>query len=405
MSVSVWQADGREPIREVDVLVVGAGLVGCAAALFIAQAGREPVITDMRDVALGASGRNAGFMITGLDLYYHHAIERYGLEITREVYALSERTHAIWRGLIAGHGVRFDQCGSMLLAESDEEADELRLAYAAMRDDGKTPVFHDRCPLNRGYIAAIEQPQDGAVQPVELAKAALAESGAPLIDNNEIYAIEQVAPGRVKVSTRQHVFYARKVLLATNAYSVNLHPYFTGKIIPTRAQCLATAPLDAPAIATCGYSDFGFMYYRMTFDGRLLIGGGRKLYKELENDTTDDRITTPVQAHLDDYLATRFADVSAPVERRWAGIMGFTPDGMPLVGTLPDMPDVAFAVGFNGHGLAMGAGTAERAVALMLYGTHAGAVSASRLDGAAWRDAHDPRPRKAAAHEPNESFG
>ncbi|MBK8136380.1 MAG: FAD-binding oxidoreductase [Chloroflexi bacterium] len=378
MSVSIWQAEGHEPIREVDVLVVGAGLVGCAAAMFFAQAGREVVVTEMRDVGLGASSRNAGFMITGLDLYYHHAIERYGLDITREVYALSERTHALWRGLIAKYGVRFDGIGSMLLAESDEEADELRKAYAAMQADNKPAIFHHGDPLGRGYTAAIEQPQDGAVQPLELARAALIESEAELIDNNEIYAIEQLAPGRVKVSTRKHIFIAQKVLLATNAYSVNLHPYFVGKIIPTRAQCLVTTPLEKPAINTCGYSDYGFMYYRMTFDGRLLIGGGRKLYKDLENDTTDDRVTTPVQAHLDAYLATRFGDVKAKVDRRWAGIMGFTPDGLPLVGTLPDMPDVGFAAGFNGHGLALGAGTGERAVEMLLHGTHPGAVSASR---------------------------
>ena len=181
------------------------------------------------------------------------------------------------------------------------------------------------------------------------------------------------------MSTRKHVFIAQKVLLATNAYSVNLHPYFTGKIIPTRAQCLVTAPLEKPALNTCGYSDYGFMYYRMTFDGRLLIGGGRKLNKALENDTTDDRVTTPVQAHLDNYLATRFSDVKAPVDRRWAGIMGFTPDGLPMVGALPDMPDVGFAVGFSGHRLAGGAGTAERAVNLLLHGTHPGAVSAERI--------------------------
>lgn len=379
MSVSVWHANGREPVREVDVLIVGAGLVGCAAAMFVQQAGREAVVTEMRDIALGASGRNAGFMITGLDLYYHHAIEKYGLDVTREVYGLSERTHAIWHSLIKAYDVPFDNIGSMLLAESDEEADELRLAFDTMKADNRQAIFHNGDPLKRGYRAAIEQPQDGAVHPVQLARAAFKHSGAELVDNNELYAIEQVAPGRVKVSTRQYVFYARKVLLATNAYSVNVHSYFIGKIIPTRAQCLATAPLDTPAISTCGYSDYGFMYYRMTFDGRLLIGGGRKQNKELEHDTTDDRINTPVQSHLDAYLASRFPDVKAPVERRWSGIMGFTPDGMPMVGTLPDMPDVAFAVGFNGHGLAVGGGTAERAVAFMLDGTHPGAVSAERF--------------------------
>ncbi|MBA3822570.1 MAG: FAD-binding oxidoreductase [Ktedonobacterales bacterium] len=49
-------------------------MLGCATAYFAAQAGHKVVITKMRDVALGASSRNAGFMITGLDTYYHDAI-------------------------------------------------------------------------------------------------------------------------------------------------------------------------------------------------------------------------------------------------------------------------------------------------------------------------------------------
>ena len=386
MTVSVWQADGTQPVREVDVLIVGAGIVGTAAALFVKRGGREAVITEMRDVALGASGRNAGFMITGLDAYYHHAITRYGHEVVREVYALSQRTHQIWHGLIDAHAVRFQRIGSMLLAESESEFDDLRAAYAAMMADGLTPIFHERDPLGRGYFGAIEQPQDGAVQPVELAHAALKESGAELIDNNELYAIEQAA-GHVVVRTRKVTFHAQKVLLCTNAYSPYIHPYFVGKILPNRAQVLATAPLEKPVLNTCGYSDYGYMYYRMDFDGRLLIGGGRKQNKPAEFDTTDDRITTPVQAILEDYLRERFPDVTVPVERRWAGIMGFTADGLPLVGTLPDMPDVGFAVGFNGHGLAMGAGTAELAVAHLLTGADVGAVSANR-DLTAWAIDH-----------------
>lgn len=386
MTVSVWQADGRQPVREVDVLIVGAGIVGTAAALAVRRLGREPVITEARDVALGASGRNAGFMITGLDAYYHHAIARYGHDATREVYALSQRTHAIWHDLISAHGVRFERIGSMLLAESDAEAVELRAAYAAMLADGLTPVFHGGDPLGRGYCAAIEQPQDGAVQPVELAYAALRESGAALVENNELYAVEP-GDGYVTVRTRKFTFRAQKVMLCTNAYSMYVHPYFVGKVIPTRAQVLATAPLDKPALNTCGYSDYGYMYYRMDFDGRLLIGGGRKQNKPAEHDTSDDRTTPGVQGILDAYLRERFPDVTAPVERRWAGIMGFTPDGLPLVGTLPDLPDVGFAVGFNGHGLAMGAATAEVAAAHLLTGAPAGVLSAQR-DLSLWAAAH-----------------
>jgi gamma-glutamylputrescine oxidase len=104
------------------------------------------------------------------------------------------------------------------------------------------------------------------------------------------------------------------------------------------------------------------------------------LHRDAEHDTTDDRVTDALQASLEAYLRKRFADVTAPIERRWAGIMGFSVDGLPLVGTLPNMPQVGFAVGFTGHGLAMGAGSAERAVDLLLKGTHPGAISATRLN-------------------------
>jgi gamma-glutamylputrescine oxidase len=382
MTVSIWQAEDRQPIQDVEFLVVGGGLVGCAAAYFAAQTGKQVTITEMRDLALGASGRNAGFMITGLDAYYHHAIERYGHEVTRELYRVSQRTHAIWHEVIARHPekVRFERMGSMLLAESEAEADDLQLAYTAMRADGLSPIFHTGDPLGRGYFGGIEQPQDGAVQPVELTRAIFEESGATLVDNNELYRIKQETPDTVLVYTRKFIFRAQHVMLCTNAYSPLIDPYFVGRIIPIRAQCLVTEPLDRPVIHTCGYSDYGYMYYRMTFDGRLLIGGGRKQNKPLEHDTTEDRTNDAVQGILDNYLRTRFADVTVPVARRWTGIMGFTPDGLPLVGTLPEKPNVGFAVGFNGHGLAMGAGTAEKAVAYLLSGEDPGTLHVRRLE-------------------------
>jgi gamma-glutamylputrescine oxidase len=142
---------------------------------------------------------------------------------------------------------------------------------------------------------------------------------------------------------------------------------------------LVTAPLKERVLNTCGYSDYGYMYYRSTFDNRLLVGGGRKLFADQEHDTTDDRITDPVQRYLEAYLRQHFPDVDAPIDRRWAGIMGFSVDRLPLVGTLPGMPRVGFAVGFTGHGLAFGAGVAERAVDHLLTGANPGAVSATRL--------------------------
>ncbi len=379
MTVSVWQADDTQPIVDVDFLVVGAGLVGCTAAYFATQAGRKVTITEMIDAGMGASSRNAGFMITGLDCYYNEGIDRFGHAVAKEVWDLSLHTHQIWRDFAKHGAVPIVTCGSMLLAESEAEAEDVKKSAQALQADGIEVIFHEQDPLKRGYFSAIEQPWDGAVHPYALVQSILKQSGADFINTNEIYKIEQLAPQKVMVYTRKYRFIAKKVLLCTNAYSPRIHPYFVGKVIPTRAQVLVTEPLDTAPLMTCGYSDYGYMYYRTTFDNRLLIGGGRKQNKPAENDTIEDKITDAVQAILDDYLKTRFPDVTAPVSRRWSGIMGFTEDGLPLVGTIPDMPDVGFAIGFTGHGLALGGGTAQRAVNLLLNGEDAGAVSANRL--------------------------
>jgi gamma-glutamylputrescine oxidase len=378
MTVSIWQADGSQPVRETDVLVIGAGIVGTAAAYFAAQQGRDVIITEARDIAMGASGRNAGFMITGLDTYYHRALELYGPNITRELWKLSETTHTHLRQWIERGNVPVQPTGSLLLAEDEAEARELALAARAMDADGIPHEYIAGDPLGRGYCAAIQQAHDAGVQPYKLAHAIFEQSGAEIITNNEVYGFEQRGE-TVTVYSHRYVFKANHVLLCTNAYSPRLHPYFVGKVVPTRAQCLVTAPLEETVIDVCGYSDYGYMYYRQTFDGRLLVGGGRKENKATENDTTDDRTTEAVQSVLEAYLRHRFPEVTAPIERRWAGIMGFSVDGLPLVGTLPGLPNVGFAVGFTGHGLAMGAGTAERAVDLLLNDNHPGAISAERL--------------------------
>lgn len=388
-TTSFWQAEGAslpdqtQPIRRVEVLVIGAGLIGAAAAYHVVQTGREVVITDMMDVAMGASGRNAGFMITGLDSYYHNAIKTYGRAVTREMWDLSTASIAFWKEVVArsqmsANPVQFSPIGSLLLAESAAEAQDLESAYRALQEDGFDMVFHRSDPLNRGYYAAIENKQDAAVQPYQLAHALIAQSGAQVIAGNRVYAITQTGE-RVRVASQQVIFEADYVLLCTNAYSAQLMPYFADKVMPMRAQVLLTEPLNTPVLPSVGYSDYGYMYYRMTFDNRLLIGGARNKHFDTENHTTEDIVSTPVQASLDAYKAKHFPDVTVPVARRWGGIMGFSVDGLPLVGTLPDAPRVGFAVGFTGHGISMGAETARRAVLRLLEGVPAGAVDVARL--------------------------
>jgi glycine/D-amino acid oxidase-like deaminating enzyme len=52
-------------MHKADVLIVGAGLIGCATALHLARAGADVMIADAGDIGMGASGQNAGSENTG----------------------------------------------------------------------------------------------------------------------------------------------------------------------------------------------------------------------------------------------------------------------------------------------------------------------------------------------------
>ena len=86
-----------------------------------------------------------------------------------------------------------------------------------------------------------------------------------------------------------------------------------------------------------------------------------------------------VQDGLVRFASRHFPEVETRDASRWSGVMGFTPDGLPLVGRLPDLPQAYFALGLGGRGLAWAFVLAERLVDLMLRGTDPGILAADRL--------------------------
>ena len=383
MTVSYWQDAGREEELVCDVVVVGGGIVGSYAARLLRAAGRDVVLLEARDIARGATGRNAGMVLLGLADSYAVAIKRWGRETARELWGLTATNRERTRALLAELGVPSEPCGSLILAGDEAEADDLARSATALAEDGFAVAYHPRDPLGRVFVAGLAQPDDLTLDPVRftgaIAAAATAE-GVTILRDSEVFAIEQGAGGAgLTIRSRRATVRCGAALLATNAYSALLHPFFAGLIRPVRAQMLATAP--APRVLTTAvYANRGYEYIRQLADGRILLGGGRAGFREAEIGYVDE--TTPsLQAFLEGFLRRHFPEVDAPVTHRWSGTMGFTPDGIPLVGRLPDLPGVWFAAGFGGHGLGIGLVSAERAVAGLLHGTGPGVLDAARLAG------------------------
>ncbi|RIK43761.1 MAG: hypothetical protein DCC58_09200 [Chloroflexi bacterium] len=385
MTVSLWQdtaawpAEMRHRNEDADICIIGGGIVGATLATLFNEAGKSVIVLEAGTVGGGASGRNAGHCIAGLRNNYHLAVERLGRVAARDLRRLLLDNRDMVQRWCDQLQVPYERNGSQYLGINPAEADTLRASAAALQADGSDVEYSERDPFERGFFGHLYQPGDIGLQPYLLVTRLMASSGAQVIENSEVRAIEQIGE-RVVVRSRFATVACKQAVLATNAYSRALHPYFRDKVFPTRAQMYATEPSDAPRLITMptGTED-GFEYFRQLSDGRFIIGGYRDRFIEEEVGLGDE--TTPhLQAGMQAWVAERFPEIAQlRVTHRWAGIMGFTPDALPLIGSLPDMSRVYFAVGFTGSGMSFGPVTARLTAEFVLSGAHPGLFHAERL--------------------------
>ncbi|MGZ3677114.1 MAG: NAD(P)/FAD-dependent oxidoreductase [Ktedonobacterales bacterium] len=395
-STSFWQAECLErkpgPVGEMlqgeqhaDVAIIGAGITGTSLALWLAREGVCVSVVEARRVAAGASGRNGGFLLAGTAETYSEAIARYGHERARRTWAFSVANHALAEQLVAeleaedwpsGHR----QTGSLRIACSQRELDEINASIPLLREDGwrAEAIGSDYLPecLRASYLGGAYYPVDGEIQPARFVTgiARLAcNAGAMFYEESPVESLGGDA-GVFAVQCARGALHAPSLVLATNAWlpdaGVQLGvEWLAGTITPTRGQVLTTAPV-AERLFTCPcYADDGYQYWRQLEDGRLVVGGWRNHSLATEY-TSDETPGDEVQRHLDAFVRETLRLPDAAVERRWAGIMAFSRDGLPLVGPLPGVEHAYIAGGYTGHGNAY-ALRASRVVADIILGrTH-----------------------------------
>ncbi len=144
---------------------------------------------------------------------------------------------------------------------------------------------------------------------------------------------------------------AEEVVLATNAYTPLLLPELpAGAIVPARGQILVTQPVP-PILPHPFGTNFDKEYGRQTAGGQILCGGFRRLDEDEGLGHYEERVAPAVLDGIARCLTTLFPRLAGlKVVRAWAGIMGFTADGVPLIGRAAWAPGLTIAAGFNGGG-------------------------------------------------------
>lgn len=392
MSVSVWRdsSKGFDAVT-VDVAVIGAGVAGIAVARQCEKRGLSCAVIEARDLAAGATGRNAGFAMTGLADSYESLVERFGRKTARELWLVSQANlDEIVDDVVGREGVACDLVpyGSVVAAWDERERAILERSCAMLVHDGFDVRWLEGEALyaklgSRAYHGGIFVAKDHGIHPVKLVSGIadnLAQSGVRLLFGHEVRSIEQ-ARSQVLVRTSRADVTASYAVLCTNAYTRTLEPALGALVRPVRGQALCLEGVDRSLDALL-YTDDGFQYARPLPDGRVVAGGWRRAFADEEVGLADE-CSDGVQDGIERWLRERWPQWrDARVTHRWSGAMGFSPDGIPLVGTLEDRPRVAYAVGFTGHGMGFAFAAARAALRRVLQEGDAGIFARERLDRA-----------------------
>jgi glycine/D-amino acid oxidase-like deaminating enzyme len=366
----MFDSPGALP-SQADVVVIGGGVAGCAAAYQLSKRGRKVVLVEMRGICSGASGRNGG--MTGGGSSMHTRVGQAVFKLTSENLRLIQ--HELPEELDDDFSLRMT--GSVDIATNEEQWEHLDATVTAMRAAGAEATLLDRyelqqlMPVADTVLGARYSRNGGHLWPFSVVYAlanGARRHGAqifPWTPATEVLTSNGVVTG---VATARGTIATESVVMATNAWTPTLLDLPAGAVVPARGQILVTQPVGAVLPLTFG-TNFDKEYGRQTATGQLLCGGFRRLDEDEGLGHYEERVTAPVIAGIAGCLAGIFPKVGhLRVVRAWAGIMGFTADGLPLIGPYDAARGMYVSAGYNGGGFSWTNAAGKTIAQLMIDG-------------------------------------
>jgi glycine/D-amino acid oxidase-like deaminating enzyme len=360
-----WQDDQPLPPTgpsslpaEVDVLIVGSGYTGLAAARETASAGRSTWVVDAGPVAGGCSSRNGGQVAFSFKPTHPELAARHGKSVADAIYREGLDANAALAALSTEEELSFDwrPCGGFLGAHTPRHLKSLVRSFEAQVPEFAEPFevvprvrLADAIdsPLYHGGVII---PTDASVHPGRLAVALYTRAvaaGAVVVGHCRAESIER-AEGRLVVRTTRGAVKARQVLIATNGYTDGVSPWLQRRVMPVGSYIIATEVLDPalvarliPAGRNVGDTRRVVTYVRPSPDGRRILFGGRASAGE-----TDVTRCAPTMHRM---MVEMFpALASARISRAWMGFVGFTFDTRMHLGV---HDGVHYCLGYCGQGV------------------------------------------------------
>ena len=374
MDLSFWERDTY--FSNIDILIIGSGIVGLSAALEIKQQNSKlkVLVIERGFLPSGASSKNAGFSCFGsvselLDDLTHTSED--------VVFSLVEKR---WRGLqqlrknLGDDSLELYNWGGYEVFNDEtfynqciDKLPYLNKMVSSIIGDSSVYVNADS-KINTfglgGVSHLIENRFEGQINSGKMISTLIKKVqslGVFILNSLEVTSIAGANDSVDVVLQNGIEFKVGKVLVATNGFAKQLLPELN--VQPARAQVLITEPIKDLKIKGTFHYDKGYYYFRNVGD-RVLFGGGRNL--DFKGEETTEMITTDlIQKQLDNLLQNVILPgVPYKVSQRWSGIMGVGEQKTTIVKPLGG--NIYCSVRMGGMGVAIGSLIGQEAATMLL---------------------------------------
>ncbi len=348
----------RQPKERYDVAVIGAGIIGCATAYYLASRGLSVAVFDRSYITSGATGRCPG----GIRQQWS----------TEDHVRLAMKSVEIYKNLDQELGVEtgYRQGGYLIIAKTEQEVRDFQRNMRMQRSLGLPVRWLEPGEIREivpeldvegiGALGAAWNPTDGYADPfkVTYGYARAAERlGAEIFTFTEVERVI-VEDGQARgVKTSRGVVRADWVVNAAGAWS-RLVAETAGVSLPNkpyRHEILVTEPVK-PFLRPMVISFHDNVYFRQSSRGGIIGGWGDPNEKPGYNFESSPRFLITMARLLAKYIPPL---KGVRIVRQWAGLYDVTPDARQITGPVRGVDGFIQVNGFSGHGFMMGPATAH----------------------------------------------
>ncbi|MDO9526388.1 MAG: FAD-binding oxidoreductase [Gemmobacter sp.] len=359
-----WEAAPVTPLpkqplaKQADVVIVGAGYAGLAAALTLVRAGRSVTVLDKMNPGEGASSRNGGITSGNIRLNFNQLKRSFGEERALAIEAEGKMAREFTYDFIRSEGLDcdFQQVGRFYGVIGRHQYEEAARTAEALHtklgiESFAVPHAEQHSYLGTDYYRGGSVRMDiGGLHPAkyfaQMLRITLA-AGATVHSHTAVLSINKDVAG-FRVVTSAGTIQARQVLVCTNGYTDGSDPYLRRRLVPVRSRIITTEELPADVMARlmprgmmCGEGKELGLYYRPSPDGKRIILGGRDASQSVESDASTQALRKG--------LIELFPELeNVQISHSWYGNVAMHRDMLPRIF---EHGGLTYATGFCGSGV------------------------------------------------------